>query len=91
MTSKSDNSLNDRVTKLEVQVKAIQKDLEDIENIKETSIKQSTQYEYIITSLDEIKQQVKEISTKPNKYWDNIITAIVTAIGTGIVLHLFKF
>lgn len=91
MTSKSDNSLNDRVTKLEVQVKAIQKDLEDIENIKETSIKQSTQYEYIITSLDEIKQQVKEISIKPNKYWDNIITAIVTAIGTGIVLHLFKF
>lgn len=91
MTGKSSNTLNDRVTKLEVEVKSIKEDLKDFEGIKETSIKQSTQYEYIITSLDEIKQQVKEISSKPNKYWDIIITVIITALATGLVGHFLRF
>lgn len=91
MSVKSGNTLNDRVTKLEFEVKSIKEDLKTFEEIKETSIKQSTQYEYIITSLNEIKQQVKEISSKPNKYWDVVIAVILTAITTGVVSHFFRF
>lgn len=91
MTGKSSNTLNDRVTKLEVEVKSIKEDLKDFESMKETSIKQTTQFEYIVKSLNEIKITVDELKSKPSKYWDIIITVIITALATGLVGHFLRF
>ena len=91
MTGKSSNTLNDRVTKLEVEVKSIKEDLKDFEGIKETSIKQTTQFEYIVKSLNEIKVTVDELKSKPSKYWEILITVVITAIGTAFVTHFLGF
>ena len=86
MTVKSDN-LSNRVSKLEYEVIEIKEDLKSLEHLKEASIKSEVQYENIITSLEEIKQQVKEISTKPNKYWDTVITVVLTAVISSCATH----
>lgn len=91
MTEKSSNTLNDRVTKLEVEVKSIKEDLKDFEGIKETSIKQTTQFEYIVKSLNEIKITVDELKSKPSKYWEILITVVITAIATTLVTHFLGF
>lgn len=91
MTGKSSNTLNDRVTKLEVEVKSIKEDLKDFETLKTTSIEQSAQFKYIVKSLDEIKSKVEDLQSKPAVYWDKIITAIISIVLTAIVAHFIHF
>ena len=86
MTTKS-NNVNDRVTKLEYEVKEIKEDLKSLEHLKEASIKGEVQYENIISSLKEIKKDIQQIKDKPNKYWDTVITVILTALITGTITH----
>lgn len=86
MTVKSDN-LSNRVSKLEYEVKEIKEDLKSLEHLKEASIKSEVQYENIIASLKEIRKDIQTIKDKPNKYWDTVITVVLTAVITGCFTH----
>ena len=78
------NRLNDRVSRLEVEIESIKDDIKDIELIKKTSIEQSTRFEYIVKSLDEIKETVDELKSKPSKFVDYAIMVIIASIIAGV-------
>lgn len=86
MTDKN-ATLSARVLKLEHDMDDVKEDLKALEHLKEASIKSEVQYENIISSLKEIRKDIQTIKDKPNKYWDTVITVILTAAISGCFTH----
>lgn len=77
--------LNDRINRLEVEVQELRKDVNELEETKQTSTELKIQYKNIEKMLQEVRTDVKSLQAKPSKYWDNIIIALVAG-GIGFII-----
>ena len=79
--------LNIKIVALEHDMENIRADVNELKPLLTSSIKQQTQYEYIIQSLDSLKVDIQEIKKRPSKLLDYIIMTIIASLIAGI----FKF
>lgn len=92
MTKNLTNSeLNLRLIEVEKDLEVVKSDIEELKPVLAYQIEQKVQYGHIMQTLEELRTDVKSIKDKPNRYWDIIITVIVTALATGLVSHFFRF
>ena len=77
--------LNERINRLEVEVQELRKDVNELEETKQTSTELKIQYENIEKMLSEVRIDVKNLQAKPTKYWDNIILALIAG-GIGFII-----
>jgi peptidoglycan hydrolase CwlO-like protein len=74
--------LLDRIEKLEKDVEFLFKSNNDN---REKLARIETKLDYLTATIDEMRKSIKELSEKPGRRWDNLITAGLTATITGIV------
>ena len=78
------------IIKLELRVSKLEKDAEEfhkvLEPIRERSIRLDEHYTSIMTTLNEVKDDVKELKDRPSKFFDYIIMCILSSI----IAFLFK-
>lgn len=79
------NYLLNRMTALEKSNEKLSNRITEIE--KDKSL-EKYQFEQIMKTLEELKEDVNELKDKPSKRWDIAITAIITST-IGLVLTLF--
>lgn len=60
---------------------------DDLEQLTQAVAVVQTKQEQIETDVGEIKQGVKELQAKPGKWWDKLLTAVLTAL-VGFALGL---
>ena len=87
----TNSELNLRLIEVEKDLEVVKSDIEELKPVLAYQIEQKVQYGHIMQTLEELRTDVKSIKDKPNRYWDIIITVIVTALATGLVSHFFKF
>ena len=74
-----------RIEKLELEVEALKEEINTLDNLKETSLILKTQYQNIIQTLSEVREDVKTLKAKPIKYWDSIILALLAGVVGFII------
>lgn len=78
------------IVKLDLRVSKLEEDAKEfhkiIEPIKERSIRLDEHYTSIMTTLNEVKDDVKELKDRPSKFFDYIIMCILSSI----IAFLFK-
>lgn len=87
----TNSELNLRLIEVEKDLEVVKSDIEELKPVLAYQIEQKVQYGHIMQTLEELRTDVKSIKDKPNRYWDIIITVIVTALATGLVSHFFRF
>lgn len=78
------------IVKLDLRVSKLEEDAKEfhkiIEPIRERSIRLDEHYTAIMKTLNEVKDDVKELKDRPSKLFDYLIMCIIS----GIVAFLFK-
>ena len=74
-----------RIEKLELEVEALKEEVNTLDNLRETSVILKTQYQNIIQTLSEVREDVKTLKSKPAKYWESIILALLAG-GIGFII-----
>jgi peptidoglycan hydrolase CwlO-like protein len=74
--------LLDRIEKLEKDVEFLFKSNNDN---RDRLTRIETKMDYVVVSIDELRKSIKDLSERPGRRWDNIVTAGLTATITGIV------
>lgn len=77
--------LEQRVTQLEADAKEFHKILEPI---KVNNIRNDEHYKYITETLNEIKEDVKELKNRPSKFLDYIYMTLIS-LGIAFLFKLF--
>lgn len=65
--------------------KAIYSRLDEIEKFQAVH---SQQYETIIQSLNELKEEVKALTSKEGNKWDTLVKSIITGLSGGILGYI---
>lgn len=65
--------------------KAIYNRLDEIEKFQAVH---SQQYETIIQSLNELKEEVKALTSKEGNKWDTLVKSIITGLSGGILGYI---
>jgi hypothetical protein len=73
----SAKSAHHRIDTLEAEVK-------DIRGLTAAMAAVNTKVDNLKSDVDEIKADVKGITSRPGRWWDKLIAAIIGAIGAGI-------
>ena len=68
-------------------IKELEKRVTELES---NSKVQSFQFRIIMDSLQELKNDLKEITSKPSKRWDLIITTVITGIVGWLIGSVLK-
>lgn len=84
-----ENSILERVVKLEHKMEQLEENLEELKPFKEQVIRQDEHYNQIMLSLTELKDDVKQIKSRGARFWDYSITAIIAAIIGFVVSKFF--
>ena len=78
-----------RIARLEQRVSQLEKEhsemKEVIEPIKEDNIRNDEHYKQIMTTLNEVKNDVKELKNRPSKFLDYIYMTIMSAVISFII------
>ena len=78
-----------RIARLEQRVSQLEKEhsemKEVIEPIKEDNIRNDKHYKQIITTLNEVKNDVKELKNRPSKFLDYIYMTVISAVISFII------
>lgn len=48
------------------------------------SAETNTKLDSMLVTLGELKESIKAVSTRPMRFWDNLLFAVISAIGTGL-------
>lgn len=76
--------------RLEQRVSALEDNAKEIHNllepIKDESIRHDEHYKQIISTLEEVKKDVKELKDRPTKFLDYIFMCIISTV----IAFLFK-
>lgn len=83
----TNSELNIKIVALEHDMENVRADVNELKPLLTSSIKQQTQYEYIIQSLDGLKLDIQEIKKRPSKFLDYAIMVIIASI----IAAVFKF
>lgn len=70
-------SANKRIGALEAKV-------EDLHALTVAVATVSTKVDDLGGNVDEIKKEVKKVTERPAKWWDNLIAAMLGAVGAGL-------
>lgn len=70
-----------RIVKLEEDVKHL---YSKVNSFAVASAEMSTKLDSMLITLGELKESIKAVSARPGRFWDKLIFAVLTAIGTGI-------
>jgi hypothetical protein len=73
----SAKSAHHRIDTLEAEVK-------DIRGLTAAMAAVNTKVDNLKSDVDEIKADVKGITSRPGRWWDKLIAAIIGAIGAGV-------
>lgn len=88
MTVKCENCVNSEMLKeLKQNVKDIEKRLTKIESDKQL---QDYQHKQVMETLEEMKDDLKDIKSTPTKNWNTIITAMITGVVAFIVSYILR-
>ena len=60
---------------------------DDLEKLTETVATMQAELKSVVTLVGETKQAVKELQAKPGRWWDRLLTALLTALA-GYLLGL---
>jgi peptidoglycan hydrolase CwlO-like protein len=71
-----------RIEKLEKDVEFLFKSNNDN---REKLARIETKLDYLTVSIEKLERSIKELSEKPGRRWDNIVTAGITSAITGVV------
>lgn len=78
-----------RIARLEQRVSQLEKEhsemKEVIEPIKEDNIRNDEHYKQIMATLNEVKNDVKELKNRPSKFLDYIYMTIISAVISFII------
>ena len=78
-----------RIARLEQRVSQLEKEhsemKEVIEPIKEDNIRNDEHYKQIMTTLNEVKNDVKELKNRPSKFLDYIYMTVISAVISFII------
>lgn len=78
-----------RIIKLEHRVTQLEKEYlemkEILEPIKEDNIRNDEHYKQIMATLIEVKDDVKELKNRPNKFLDYIYMTVMSAVISFII------
>lgn len=83
-----DKNLNERVNRLEIEMEQMKSDIKTLEPLKEANVERKIQYDHIIETLEEVKQDVKTLQGKPSRVLDYIIMTVIASIVGYIVANL---
>lgn len=90
-----DNSyevLSYRVEQVEKEMQEASKNRKAIYNrldeIEKSQAVHSQQYETIIQSLNELKEEVKALTSKESNKWDTLVKSIITGLSGGILGYI---
>lgn len=82
----------ERITTVESSVKSLHKRVDRHEKLIEGINELATEIRYLREDTNEVKAKVSELESKPQKRWDALIAAIISAIvggaGTFIITKL---
>lgn len=48
------------------------------------SAEMNTKLDSMLVTLGELKESIKAVSDRPTRFWDKLVFAVLTAVGTGI-------
>ncbi len=71
-------SAHKRIDALVVEVK-------DLRNLTEAVIKINSKVDHLTVDMHEIKNDIKQVTSKPGQWWDKLIAAAIGACASGIV------
>lgn len=80
--------LNIKIVALEHDMENVKGDIEELKPLLTSSIKQQTQYDYIVESLDSLKLDIQEIKKRPSKFLDYIIMTVIASI-IAVIFKMF--
>lgn len=82
---------SEKITLLQSDVELLKqryKELKDnIEPIKQDSIRADEKFKQIILTLNEVKEDVKILKDRPSKFFDYIIMAVMSAVIAYVFTH----
>lgn len=85
MNDQLENS-NIEIIKLKQRVYQVEQDIADLKPLLGETIRQEEHYKQIMDTLNEVKEDVKEMKKNPVKYLDYIIMVVIS----GVVGFIFK-
>ena len=77
------------ITGMKEQMQGLSHKIEKYEDIALSLRELKTDYRNLVTTVDEIKESVEELKSKPAKKWDIVVTAILTGIIGALVAAFF--
>lgn len=78
----------ERLTALESSYKSLHKRLDHIEQLVESVQKMTLEMQHMREDLNEITENIENIKNKPAQLWETLITAVLSALGGGIVTFI---
>lgn len=84
----NEKEIFERLTALESSYKSLHKRLDHIEQLVESVQRMTVEMQHMREDLNEITENIENIKSKPAKFWETIITAILSACGGGIVTFI---
>lgn len=73
----------ERITAVESSVKSLHKRVDRHEKLIEGINELATEIRYLREDTNEVKDKVSELESKPQKRWDAVIAAVISAIVGG--------
>lgn len=78
-----------RLAKLEERVASLEEDAKEfhkiLEPIRDETIRQDEHYKQILATLNEVKDDVKDLKNRPSKFLDYIYMTIISAVISFII------
>lgn len=70
-----------RITTLEADVKHL---YSKVNGFAVASAEMNTKLDSMLVTLGELKESIKSVSERPVRFWDKLIFALLSALGTGV-------
>lgn len=82
-------STESNIAELKHRVNQLEKNYDDLkeilEPIKEENIRQDEHYKQIMQTLNEVKDDVKELKNRPSKFLDYIYMTVISAVISFVI------
>lgn len=70
-----------RITALEEDVKHL---FSKVNGFAVASAETNIKLDSMLVTLGELKESIKAVSNRPVRFWDNLLCAVLSALGTGL-------
>ena len=81
-------TLEQRQTVSEHRIKDLEGEVRDIRTLTAAMARVNEKVDGLCGDVEEIKKDVKDITSRPGKKWDKLVAAAVGAIGSALVASL---